>query len=598
MAYTPTNWTNFPSTATPVNASNLNKIENELVALDTGKADESAVTTALEDKVDKVAGKGLSTNDYDNTAKGIVDGVTTALAGKVDKVEGKGLSTEDFTTAEKTKLAGISAEANKVEITPVVTEGTTLATISIDGVDTDIKGSDIDVDSTLSLVSPNPVQNKVITSTLNEKANSVSIAPLYDSTKTYTYDDYVMYSGRLYKCNAFATTGTFDPTKWVTAELINIVAMRDRIEMSLEEIHEIVQSGLAHEVFNIGDQIVVQWKDNATNVTYDYPLDVVHFEDVTILNDNDEEVTVPAMIVQWHYCSPFGVQFDASEAFYVVPSGGMSAGDYYFNVPTAWGSMTAGNYQFTVDTALSEGTQLTLSVAGGTSTSLVGAKVYAYASSTSTTKIGEYTISSGNSGTNLGQLNNAGDTNINGFQRVIYGYNRWSQSALRQFLNSSETNGNWWTAQNKYDRLPNELATKHGFMSGFSEEFLGIIKPIKINTAKNTVTDDGTIESTFDTFFVPALEQEHINPQIAGEGSVWEYWFRKSQSTTPLAQGGTYPQMRTFAIDNHSSAQTVRLRSASRRYSYYAWGVNSSGSVYGGASSMHSYRFAPACAIC
>ena len=166
MAYTPTNWTNFPSTATPVNANNLNKIENELVALDTGKADESAVTTALAGKVDKVAGKGLSTNDYDNTAKGIVDGVTTALEDKVDKVEGYGLSENDYTTAEKTKLAGISAEANKVEITPVVTEGTTLATISIDGVDTDIKGSDIEVDDEMSPTSENPVQNKVIYDTL------------------------------------------------------------------------------------------------------------------------------------------------------------------------------------------------------------------------------------------------------------------------------------------------------------------------------------------------------------------------------------------------------------------------------------------------
>ena len=198
MAYTPTNWTNFPSTATPVNASNLNKIENELVALDTGKADESAVTTALEDKVDKVAGKGLSTNDYDNTAKGIVDGVTTALAGKVDKVAGKGLSTEDFTTAEKTKLAGISAEANKVEITPVVTEGTTLATISIDGVDTDIKGSDIDVDDEMSPTSENPVQNKVITSALNDKANKIDsdsisggalelLTPEFDENEPYVY---------------------------------------------------------------------------------------------------------------------------------------------------------------------------------------------------------------------------------------------------------------------------------------------------------------------------------------------------------------------------------------------------------------------------
>lgn len=38
--------------------------------------------------------------------------VTTGLAGKVDKVTGKGLSTEDYTTAEKTKLAGVSANAN------------------------------------------------------------------------------------------------------------------------------------------------------------------------------------------------------------------------------------------------------------------------------------------------------------------------------------------------------------------------------------------------------------------------------------------------------------------------------------------------------
>lgn len=36
---------------------------------------------------------------------------TAAFAGKVDKVAGKGLSTEDYTAAEKTKLAGIAASA-------------------------------------------------------------------------------------------------------------------------------------------------------------------------------------------------------------------------------------------------------------------------------------------------------------------------------------------------------------------------------------------------------------------------------------------------------------------------------------------------------
>ena len=66
----------------------------------------------------------------------------TDLDKKVDKIKGKGLSTEDFTTALK----------NKLETMP---EG----------------GSDITVDSELSTTSTNPVQNKVIAAELNKKAD-------------------------------------------------------------------------------------------------------------------------------------------------------------------------------------------------------------------------------------------------------------------------------------------------------------------------------------------------------------------------------------------------------------------------------------------
>lgn len=74
-------------------------------------------TTGLKGKVDVEQGKGLSTNDYDATAKGIVDSVTQNLGNKVDKVEGKGLSTKDYTEADQTKLSGIEtgAQANKIE---------------------------------------------------------------------------------------------------------------------------------------------------------------------------------------------------------------------------------------------------------------------------------------------------------------------------------------------------------------------------------------------------------------------------------------------------------------------------------------------------
>ena len=59
--------------------------------------------------------------------------IENLLFGKVDKVDGKGLSTNDYTTAEKNKLSGIATGANK--------------TI---------------VDSALSSTSTNPVQNKVV----------------------------------------------------------------------------------------------------------------------------------------------------------------------------------------------------------------------------------------------------------------------------------------------------------------------------------------------------------------------------------------------------------------------------------------------------
>jgi hypothetical protein len=63
-------------------------------------------------KVDKVVGKELSSNDFSDIEKAKLDGID--MSSKVDKVEGKGLSSEDYTLQEKTKLAGIDM-ASKVD---------------------------------------------------------------------------------------------------------------------------------------------------------------------------------------------------------------------------------------------------------------------------------------------------------------------------------------------------------------------------------------------------------------------------------------------------------------------------------------------------
>ncbi len=63
----------------------------------------TAVENQLDQKVDRVEGKQLSTNDYTDA-----DRQQVALIGeKVDKVSGKGLSTCDYTQLEKEKLAAL-----------------------------------------------------------------------------------------------------------------------------------------------------------------------------------------------------------------------------------------------------------------------------------------------------------------------------------------------------------------------------------------------------------------------------------------------------------------------------------------------------------
>lgn len=62
------------------------------------------IKSALSKKVDKVAGKGLSTNDFTNSYKSKLDGLDSALSKKVDKVAGKGLSTNDFTNTYKNRV--------------------------------------------------------------------------------------------------------------------------------------------------------------------------------------------------------------------------------------------------------------------------------------------------------------------------------------------------------------------------------------------------------------------------------------------------------------------------------------------------------------
>lgn len=136
MSYTKTTWVD--NSAPAINAENLNKIE-----------------------------------------QGIYD-ATEGLAGKVDKVTGKGLSSNDYTDAEKTKLAGIDLSTKQ---------------------DTLVSGTNIKTINGASLLGPG---NIVIEG--GGGGGSENIAAEYSASATYAVGDYCIYDGQLYRCTTAITT--------------------------------------------------------------------------------------------------------------------------------------------------------------------------------------------------------------------------------------------------------------------------------------------------------------------------------------------------------------------------------------------------------
>ncbi len=98
---------------------------------DADKPVSTAQQAALDGKVDKVTGKGLSTNDYDDAAVAAVATIATkanssdvytktvADATFVKAVSGMGLSTNDYTTSEKAAVATIADKLDAADLVAI-----------------------------------------------------------------------------------------------------------------------------------------------------------------------------------------------------------------------------------------------------------------------------------------------------------------------------------------------------------------------------------------------------------------------------------------------------------------------------------------------
>ena len=301
-----------------------------------------------------------------------------------------------------------------------------------------------------------------------------------------------------------------------------------------------------------------------------------------------------SMTLQLHDCIA-ELQYDAPEAFYYAENG-LAAGDYYFTIdPTydaTYNTYKDTGYQFTLMHDVSPGGVLTFS--WGYNTQASAAKVSSWVSPADTTALETVSVSSGTTGTNLGQLTAAGNaaSNLNSIHRVRYGSNNYRESAMRQYINSERAAGSVWVGKTVFDRPPSWAATTAGFLFGVDPEFISVLGKVKKVTALNTVSDGGGSEETDEKVFLVSRTEVYGGNEITGgEGTPYAYYANYSDLTAPGTSSDANRIKRRAG-----TAKYWWLRSPNVGNASYVRYVGPSGAIINYYANS-TYGAAPACVI-
>lgn len=365
-----------------------------------------------------------------------------------------------------------------------------------------------------------------------------------------------------------------------------------------KQIESRVQSGAGSYYYPVGTEFSTTYTDyDNDNTIYDNPFIVVAHQNIQTIDGR----TVPAMFIQQKWATHMGVPFDNYRALYYTKNG-LAKGTYYLTIPENWGDkdvVKGVSYHFTLTKAVPAGGHLT----GFQRMPDISAsewRVSSYASQTAATPIETVTPVKGSSGTLLGTWNDTKDVHkdngdiLASMPAAAYGYNLWAHSDARAWLNSNTTK--WQRFGDNILKTPCAENSKHGYLAGLPGAFKNVIKPYNVPTLKNTISEDGSLLTTIDMVSIPSLEQMYIQKQGDGEGDYWPYYKNLLKASSPVEKAKIYPELISYAIENHSSPQTVRLRSAGRASACYSYYVHSSGGVYGSLGS-NAWRFRPVCVI-
>lgn len=282
------------------------------------------------------------------------------------------------------------------------------------------------------------------------------------------------------------------------------------------------------------------------------------------------------MVLLMHNCW-YNRPVDSTEALIAVPEA-LTAGDCHF-------TYNETSYQFTLASDVAAGSQITVGYPSSGS-DLTGQTVRVYPDGKTTTASQTATISAGSGGTDLGTVGDANTSGgkINHISRMRYGNNNYQESAIRQWLNSNAKAGEWWAAQNAFDRVSG-YASEAGFLHGMDSDFLAVVQETAVRCCTNNTWELygkalNTPYTLRDKFFLPSTPEIGFNADT-NQGTCWPY-YSGSKNVDRIKQdfGGT--------------ARSWWLRSPRPSNAYSVRRVLSDGSLNDG----HAYDGSSAAAAC
>ena len=246
----------------------------------------------------------------------------------------------------------------------------------------------------------------------------------------------------------------------------------------------------------------------------------------------------------------YNLQSDNAEAFYYASSA-LPVGTYHvtlgdnYDVPNGGGA----TYQFTLTKEVPAGGQIVWPWVYNQQAA--NAKISTYASGSDRTALESgVVVTAGTGGTDLGTVLIAvqESAGLNSIHRMRYGSNKWSESAMRQHLNSANVAGQVWSPKSHWDRPPSWDASTAGFMHGLDPKFIKICADVELLTALSTAAGDTTTiegsagtgyETTVDKFFLPSRPEVFGGEDNASDkGDAWQYYSANSDKSSQADNPG------------------------------------------------------------